>query len=264
MGEGFSMKIRWIVALCGTAWYLIPGICAATLYADNTVPPPNMQPVPRNMMLQQQAKAEVDAAMKVLSDAKKKLAEARQHAKQEGEKIRNAKSEAAAARKSLRDVEAKLEEQQSSESAFGKARDAFKAADEAYHAAEARVLNSAEYKEAYQQAKDAADGPTLASLRKDSLAKDAVVQETFSKLEAVKAAYLPMQTALFNKDSQWQQAHQEVLDKEQAIRDQEGQAKGAISGIRSAQAEVREAEKKLEAAKRAVPNNPVTNRPRYR
>ena len=227
------MKIRWIVALCGTASYLIPGICAATLYADNTVPPPNMQPVPRNMMLQQQAKAEVDAAMKVLSDAKKKLAEARQHAKQEGEKIRNAKSEAAAARKSLRDVEAKLEEQQSSESAFGKARDASKAADEAYHAAEARVLNSAEYKEAYQQAKDAADGPTLASLRKDSLAKDAVVQETFSKLEAAKAAYLPMQTALFNKDSQWQQAHQEVLDKEQAIRDQEGQAKGAISGIRS-------------------------------
>ena len=260
------MKIRWIVALCSIASYLIPGVYTATLYADNPPPPPNMQPLPRNMMLQQQAKAEVDAAVKVLNGAKKKLAEAKQHAKEEGEKIRNAKSEVAAARKSLRNVEAKLEDLQSSESAFGKARDAFKAADEAYHAAEARVLNSAEYKEAYQQAKDASDGPTLASLRKDSLAKDAPVQETVSKLEASKAGYLPMQTALFNKDSQWQQAHQEVLDTEQAIREQEGQAKAAISGIRSAQAEVREAEKKLEAAKRAVPstNNFGTNRPRYR
>jgi DNA repair exonuclease SbcCD ATPase subunit len=220
---------------------------ATTLDAGSAKPPP------KKKTPQQHAKTRVEAAMTVLNDAKKKLDEAKRHAKDEAEKSRHAESEAEAARKSLREIEAKLEEMQPSQSAFGKARDAFKAAGQAYHAAENRALNASEYKAAYQHAMDASDGPALASLRKETLAKDAAVRQTLATLEAAKAVYEPMQVELFGKDPQWQKTRQKVLDKERAIRDREGRAKGAISEVRRARAKVQEAENMLEAAMQAVP-----------
>jgi hypothetical protein len=180
--------------------------------------------------------------------AQKELAQAKEQATAAATRARKASSEAVDAQHALRELEIKIEGSQPAHSQFGKARDAVKKADQAYHAAESGVLDAPAYRAAYAEAKEAG-GEGLASLRKESLANDSAVQEALKKLAAAKEVYEPLQVKLCHNNAQWQREQKKVESKEKAARDQEGKMKAAQAREREAAAKLRAVLRDLEHAR---------------
>jgi len=174
----------------------------------------------------------------------------------EVEALQKAKDDLKEARKALQTLQTEIEDGQPADSPFGQAHAAFLAAEKQVAAARENALNSADYKEKFEQAKATDDTATLATLRKDTLDADTNVQEGLAKLKEARSAYEPLRTALLKADEKWIAANKDVQEKAQAVTDAQKALVKAKADERKEAAEAKKAA--LEAAIQA--NQPPRRR----
>jgi len=180
-------------------------------------------------------------AQTAAANARQNLADAKGKAADLNKAVTDAKDAVKEAADALKKLETEIEDAQSADSAFGKARDAFRAAEKQLAAARAEVLESAEYKEKYEQAKAADDTAALASLRKDTLENSANVQESLGKFKEAKGTYEPLRTPLFKDDEKWTAANEDLQGKKKSLKDAEDDLHKAIAKERQAVADAKKA-----------------------
>jgi chromosome segregation ATPase len=187
------------------------------------------------------AEAAASAAQEAAAAAKDKLTAIKDELADLNKRVQQAKDDVKAAADALRRVESKIEDGQASSSSFGRARDAFRAAEKLHAAAREQALSSPQYKEKYDKAKQSEDPAALATLRKETLAGDATVQAATAKLKAAKGVYEPLRTALLEGDENWTAASEELQSKKQSLKDAEDELHKAIAKERAAVADAKKA-----------------------
>jgi chromosome segregation ATPase len=205
------------------------------------------------------AEAAASAAQEAAAAAKDKLTAIKDELADLNKSVQQAKDEVKAAAEALRKVESELEDGQASSSAFGRARDAFRAAEKLHAAAREQALGSPQYKEQYDKAKQSEDTAALATLRKETLARDATVQTAMAKLKQAKSVYEPLRTALLEGDENWTAASEELQSKKQSLKDAEDELHKAIAKERAAAADAKKAAAaaaQATAAANAQPSQP--------
>lgn len=181
------------------------------------------------------------------------------------ESIRKAKADVDEATKALTAVETEVADAQPADSDFGKARDAYRAADKTYLDARKAALGTPEFKEKLEQARAATEsGPALLALRKETLDDNPAVQEPLGKMKEAKETYEPLKKSLFEGDSKWTAANQDLKDKKKALDDLNHEFAQATAAERAALAEKRKAEAAAKKAASATTSAPVRNYGRKR
>jgi type I site-specific restriction-modification system R (restriction) subunit len=172
----------------------------------------------------------------------------------EVEALQKAKDDLKEARKALKALETEIVDGQPADSPVGQAHAAFLAADKQYKAAQDEALNTAEYKEKFEQAKATDDTAVLATLRKDTLDNDANVQAALATLRQARGAYEPLRSKLLKADEKWIAADKDVQEKTQAVTDAQKALVKAKADERKEAAEAKKAA--LEAAIQANQRQP--------
>jgi hypothetical protein len=188
----------------------------------------------------------------------------------EAEALQKAKDDLKEARAALKTLESEIEDGQPADSPFGQARAALVAAEKQYAAAREAALNSAEYKDKFEQAKATDDTAVLATLRKDTLDGDANVQDSLAKLKQARSTYEPLRVALLQADEKWIAANKDIQEKIKAVADAQKALSEAKAKERQDAADAKKAAAEaamqavLDAAAKAAKTNPrVTPRRRY-
>jgi chromosome segregation ATPase len=187
------------------------------------------------------AEAAASAAQETAGAAKDKLTAIKDELADLNKSVQQAKDGVKAAADALKRVESEIEDGQASSSSFGRARDAFRAAEKLHAAAREQALRSPQYKEKYDKAKQSDDTAALATLRKETLEGDATVQAAMTKLKVAKSVYEPLRTALFEGDENWTAANEELQSKKQNVKDAEDELHKAIAKERAAVADAKKA-----------------------
>ncbi|MGA2067098.1 MAG: hypothetical protein ABSG86_19120 [Thermoguttaceae bacterium] len=181
------------------------------------------------------------AARENAAAAQDKLTALKEQMPELNKAVQEAKDDVKAAADSLKKLESEIEDSQPSDTSFGKARDAFRAAEKQYTAAREQSLGSPEYKEKYDKAKEADDTATLATLRKETLEGDATVQAALAKFKKAKGIYEPLRTSLLEGDEKWTAASEDLQAKRKSLKDAEDALHKAITQERSAVADAKKA-----------------------
>ncbi len=206
---------------------------------------------------QQQQKQQKAAAAdaKNASDAEKaaaaKAASAKKGLAGLSESIKAAQKEVEEATKALRAQEDEIIDAQATDSAFGKLRDEFRAAEKNYQDARTSVVESDDFKAKLQAARNSDESATaVLALKKEFDAMPEIVNPR-TKLQEVKERYEPPRTELLDADSKWVAADKVLKDKKTALGDLKHQYSEALVAAGKAKAAARKAAAAAAAQKAA-------------
>jgi len=145
------------------------------------------------------------------------------------------------ATKALKQLADRLIDGQAADSAFGKARDTFRAAEKKYQDARRSVLDSDDFKDRLVKAKEGDDSHTaLAELHKEFDAMPTIAEPRMAMQEA-KDAYEPLKTKLLEGNSEWVDARTDLKAKKDTLTDSKQKLSKATTAAAKAKVEARKA-----------------------
>ncbi len=148
------------------------------------------------------------------------------------------------AAKALKTLEDEIINAQSADSDFGKARDAFRAAQQKYADARKSVLESDDFKERLAKARETEESDesstAVADLRKE-FQNMPEIADPRTTLKEVKQSYEPLRTKLLEADPKWAEADKDLKAKRTALEGLEKQYGEALSAAAKAKSAARKA-----------------------